>query len=70
MLKMLYLSTRRHQFHNNYPVSSFSSPLWQRFPRGQFRFKWGEKNTHRKQSQEEKCEPLALVTAQSDKLPK
>lgn len=27
------------------------------------------KNTHRKQSQEEKCELLALVTAQSDKLP-
>lgn len=51
--------------------SVLSSPLWQRyFLEDSSGLNEGEKHTHRKQSQEEKCEPLALVTAQPDKLPK
>lgn len=70
-----WFSKKPHQtqLHNIHEIQCpFFSFMVERFSGGQFRFKWWKEthtHTHRKQSQEEKCELLALVTAQSDKLP-
>lgn len=58
------------QMNANYTVFPFFISLMaESYLGGQFRFKWGGKRHREEIAQGEKCEPLAPVAAQSERLP-